>query len=282
MRKDIGLVLEGGAMRGLFTMGVLDVFMENGVIIPSVVGVSAGAAFGCNYKSGQIGRVLRYNLKYCGDKRYCSALSLLRTGDLYGAEFCYRTLPFELDPFDVEAYDISPMAFWVVATDVLTGKPVYRRLDVVDDDCMDWMRASASMPIVSRPVNVGGHVLLDGGMSDSIPLRFMEGQGCKRNVVILTQPRSYVKRPGSMLPYRAFLRKYPAMIKTMQNRPAMYRCQRDYVFAQEATGSVFVICPDEPLPIAHTEHDPLKIAYVYEIGRQTALRQLDALKAFVE
>ena len=268
-------------MRGLFTTGVLDVLMENDILIPDVIGVSAGAAFGCNYKSGQIGRAVRYNFRYCNDKRYCSVYSLLKTGDIYGAEFCYRTLPRELDPFDVEAFDNSPIVFQVVATDVLTGKPVYKCLKTLGDDGMEWIRASASMPMVSRPVRIGDRLLLDGGMSDSIPLRYMEEQGCSKNVVILTRPRNYVKTAAHTLPLRLFLNRYPAMIGAMKNRHVAYRCQRDYVFTREKAGIAFVICPDEELDIRRTEHDPMKILLAYEIGRQTALRELDRLKSFI-
>lgn len=268
-------------MRGLFTVGVLDVLMENGIYIPTVVGVSAGAAFGCNYKSGQIGRALRYNLRFCRDKRYCSIRSLIWTGDIYGAEFCYYTIPDELDLFDKEAFNSSPMEFWIVATDVLTGKPIYKRLDKVDADCMEWIRASASMPMVSRPVTVGGHILLDGGMSDSIPLRFMTGLGHERNVVVLTRPRDYVKSPSGSLMPRVLLHRYPAMVKTMRERHAMYRCQRDYVFAQEAAGRAFVICPDRALEVGHTEHDPVRLKAAYDEGRRVMLRELGGLKVFL-
>ncbi len=276
-----GLVLEGGAMRGLFTMGILDTFLKNDIIINDVVGVSAGAAFGCNYKSGQIGRALRYNLKYCRDKRYCSTWSLVKTGDLFGAEFCYKTLPFELDPFDCEAYDKSPMNFWAVTTDVLTGKPVYQLINKVDDDCMDWIRASASMPLVSRPVTVGGYTLLDGGMSDSIPLSFMVRQGILRNIVILTRPRDYVKKPENLLPFKVGLRKYPAMIETMKNRHVMYAYQRSYVFEQEKRGNAFVLCPEAELDIGRTEHDPAKIQAVYDEGVKVAVKHLDEIKKFL-
>jgi len=151
-----GLVLEGGAMRGLFTAGALDVLMENGVTFDGMIGVSAGAAFGCNFKSGQIGRVLRYNLRYCRDPEYCGLRSLIRTGDLFGAEFCYRKLPNELDPFDNEAFNQNPMLFWIVCTDVETGRPVYHRCDRAGDDCSDWIRASSSMPLASRVVEKDG------------------------------------------------------------------------------------------------------------------------------
>lgn len=278
----VGLVMEGGAMRGLFTAGVLDVFMENGIDFSTAVGVSAGAAFGCNLKSRQIGRVLRYNKRFCRDKRYCSMQSLIKTGDLFGADFCYRELPEALDPFDKETYEQNPMAFYVVCTDVLTGKPVYKRVDKADEEGFLWMRASASMPMVSTPVNVGGYTLLDGGMSDSIPLRFIQSIGCERNIVILTQPRDYVKKPNNPALTRIGLRRYPAMVRVMDERHNMYRFERDYVFESERQGKTLVLCPDADLGVAHTEHDPDKLQKAYDEGRRIALRELENIKAFIE
>lgn len=278
---QIGLVMEGGAMRGLFTAGVIDVFLENGIEFSAAVGVSAGAAFGCNLKSRQIGRALRYNKRFCRDKRYCSVQSLLKTGDLYGADFCYREIPEKLDVFDKEAYEQNPMAFYVVTTDVHTGKPVYKRLDKVDDDCYLWMRASASMPMVSTPVEIDGRTLLDGGMSDAIPLRFMHDKGYAKNVVILTRPRDYVKKPANRLMLKAGLRKYPAMIDVMTDRHKMYAFEREYVFASERQGNTLVICPDQALDIAHTEHDPEKIQAACDEGRKVALRMLPEIKEFM-
>ena len=278
---NIGLVMEGGAMRGLFTAGVIDVFLENDIEFSAAVGVSAGAAFGCNFKSRQNGRVLRYNKRFCNDKRYCSLESLVKTGDLYGADFCYREIPEVLDPFDKEAFEQNPMAFYVVATDVYTGEPVYKRLDKVDGDCYEWMRASASMPMVSRPVEVGGYTLLDGGMSDSIPLRFIQDQDYKKNVVILTRPRSYIKKPSNRLMLQAGLRKYPAMIDVMADRHKMYAFERAYVFASEKQGSTLVLCPDQALSVNHTEHDPEKLQEAYDEGRKVALRELDKIKEFM-
>ena len=189
-----GLVLEGGAMRGMFTAGVLDVLMEAGVAVDGAVGVSAGAAFGCNYKSRQIGRAIRYNMTYCRDPRYCSLRSLVRTGDLYGVDFCYRVIPMELDPFDVETFARNPMPFYAVCTDLRTGKPVYHLLQNGGEEDMAWIRASASMPMVSRIVRLDGHELLDGGIADSIPLRFFESIGYERNIVVLTQPQGFIKK----------------------------------------------------------------------------------------
>ena len=280
--KNTGLVLEGGAMRGLFTAGVIDVLMENGIEFPAFVGVSAGAAFGCNYKSRQIGRALRYNKRFCRDPRYCSFRSLFKTGDVFGAQFCYHEVPNTLDTFDVKAFDENPMAFYLVASDVETGTPFYKKIDHADDTAYEWIRASASMPIVSRVVELDGKKFLDGGVTDSIPLAFMERQ-YDRNVVVLTRPRDYQKQPASKLwLYRLTLRKYPNMLRAVRERHLMYNEQRAHVFAQEKAGKAFVICPDKPLEVGRMEHDPEQLQKAYDTGRQTALRQRGALKRFME
>lgn len=281
MNPTTGLVLEGGAMRGLFTAGVLDVLMENGIEFPVCTGVSAGAAFGCNLKSRQAGRVLRYNLKYCREPKYCSFRSLLTTGNIFGADFCYHKIPEELDPFDTKEFEENPMKFYIVASDVETGKPRYQRLDVVDENCYEWIRASASMPIVSRVVEVEGGKYLDGGVTDSIPLRFSE-QFCKKNIVVLTRARDYKKKPASKLwMYRRSLKKYPNMFKAVKNRHLMYNEQRDYVFKREKAGDVLVICPETALEIGRLEHDPAMIQKTYDLGRKAALDKLDEIRGFL-
>lgn len=188
-----GLVLEGGALRGLYSMGIVDVLMDEGITFDGVVGVSAGAALGCNIKSGQVGRALRYNMRFAKDWRYCSLRSLITTGDLYGAEYAYHKVPKEMDIFDVAAFNANPLPFWAVCTDVETGQAVYHLLEDAGDETYDWIRASASMPLCSRIVELDGRKLLDGGVADSIPLAFMEREGFDRNIVILTQPEDYVK-----------------------------------------------------------------------------------------
>ena len=160
-----GLVLEGGAMRGMYTAGILDVLMEEKIQVDGVIGVSAGAVFGCNYKSGQIGRTLRYNMKFCGDKRYGTLHSLLKTGDIYDVDLCYHQIPEILDPFDNEAFVKNPAEFFVVCTDVETGKAVYHKCTDCGRDDLKWMQASASMPLVSKVVEIDGYKLLDGGVA---------------------------------------------------------------------------------------------------------------------
>lgn len=286
MESDImkkGLVLEGGAMRGLFSAGIIDVLMEKGIVFDGVIGVSAGACFGCNYKSGQIGRTLRYNLKYCKDPRMAGWRSLLLTGDIYGAEFCYRDIPKKLDIFDTDAFIASPMEFHVVATDIVTGKPVYHKCIDGGDNDLDWIRASASMPLVSRIVEADGMKLLDGGISDSIPLKYYQGIGYEKNLVILTRPEGYTKGPNKLMPLmRLRLAKYPNFLKTMANRHNDYNDAIRYIRKEEKKGNTFVLCPDEELPINRVEHDPERIQNVYNIGRNVAYRNLEQIKKFLE
>lgn len=278
-----GLVLEGGAMRGLFTAGVLDAMMEHELTVDGVIGVSAGAAFGCSYKSGQIGRTLRYNLKYSRDKRYCSLYSLLRTGDLYGAEFCYHQLPEELDIFDNEAFTKNPMEFYLVCTDVNTGKPVYHKCETADRNCMEWFRASASLPLVSRIVEIDGYQLLDGGISDSIPLRYFESIGYEKNIVILTQPENYRKSPNPMLPIiKWVLKKYPKMVEAMKNRHHVYNAAIDDIHSRKQDKNLLVIQPEAALPVKRIERNPKVLQKVYDIGRATALKRIDEIKQFLE
>ena len=280
--KKVGLVLEGGAMRGMFTAGVLDVLMENGIEFDGAIGVSAGAVFGCNYKSKQIGRVIRYNTKYCNDKRYCSFWSLVKTGDLFGADFCYHELPEKLDIFDLETYRNNPMEFYVVCTDIETGKAVYKKCDKCDANDLEWMRASASMPLASRVVEVDGYKLLDGGIADSIPLKYFQSIGYDKNVVVLTQPKGFVKKKNKSIKLmKLALRKYPKVIDAMKKRHEVYNESTKYVSEQVTLGNTYVIYPENPLPIGHVEHNPDNLRAVYEIGRQTAIKELDKIKEFL-
>ncbi len=277
-----GLVLEGGSMRGMFTAGVIDVFLENNIDFDGLVGVSAGAAFGCNYKSKQIGRTIRYNTKYCNDKRYCSFKSLLTTGDIFGADFCYRRIPFELDIFDTETFKNSPVEFFVTATDIETGKAAYHKCtDGLDDDLL-WFRASASMPLVSRVVEIGNKKLLDGGVADSVPIKFIESKGYDKNVVILTQPKDFVKEKNPMLPFiKLKYKKYPSLVNAVAERHNIYNETTEYIREKEKRGELFVIRPPEPLNIKAVCHDKNELLRVYNIGRYEAKKQLSALKEYL-
>lgn len=278
-----GLVLEGGGLRDLFTAGILDVCLEHHVTFDGIIGVSAGATFGCNYKSLQHGRSLRYNLSQASNWRYCSLRSLITTGDLVGAEYAYHKLPTEIDVFDNETYEKNPTEFVVVCTDAHTGNPIYHRIDTFDYEGLEWLRASASLPIVSRPVHIGEHTLLDGGISDSIPLQHWQEQGYKRNVVILTQPAGFTKQPTKLMPlFRVFCRRYPAIINAMARRHTMYNNQLAYLAQQETLGNTLVLCPPAPIRIGRTEMDPCKMQQVYDAGYKYGMEHIEEIIQFLK
>ena len=276
-----GLVLEGGALRGLFSVGVFDVLTEHGFMPDGIVGVSAGAAFGCNIKSHQQGRPLRYNKLMAHEWRYCSLRSLIKTGDLFGGDFCYHYMPNNIDLLDAEAYNADPIEFYAVCTDLTTGNAVYKLLMKIDYEAEEWFRASASMPLCSKIVEINGQKLLDGCFADSIPLKFMQSKGYTRNIVVLTQPLGYEKKQNRFLPLMKIVyRKYPEFIDAVSRRHEMYNEQLRYVAEQEEKGNIIVIRPPEKLPIEHITHDPDLMQRVYDIGRETAETMLPAITSW--
>ena len=277
-----GLIMEGGAMRGMFTAGVLDVLMENGLVTDGAIGVSAGAVFGCNYKSHQIGRVIRYNTEYCNDKRYASFKNLVKTGNLYSEQFCYHEVPEKLDPFNEAAFAASPMDFFVVCTDVKTGEPIYHKCRKGDAEDVLWMEASASMPLAAKIVKIGHYGLLDGGVADSIPVRFFESIGYKRNLIILTQPKGYTKKKNKFLPaIRAKYFRYPAFVEAVADRHERYNETLSYISMLEQAGKDYVIRPPIPLEIGAMERDPDQLRRVYETGRAVAQIQVEKIRDFL-
>lgn len=282
MVNKVGLVLEGGGMRGMFTMGIVDLMCEQGIKVDGIVGVSAGACFGCNYKSHQPGRALRYNAALMSDPRYMSLRNWWRTGNLFDATFCYHTVPTEIDVFDTETFEKDPTAFHLVCTDIQTGEPVYRQLTHIDYEALEWIRATSSMPLVSKPIPLDGKLLLDGGMVDSIPLQYAQQLGYDRNIVILTQPRGFRKKPSRLVPlFRLFMRKYPKVAEIMARRHNMYNAQLDYLYKEEQAGNVLLIFPDEPLHIRRTEKKPAELRRVYLTGRTQGEAYLERIKTFL-
>ncbi len=269
-------------MRGLYTAGILDVMMEQGITFPCAVGVSAGACFGVNMKSHQIGRALRYNLQMIGNPEYMGLGNYLKTGNYISAEYCYHIVPTEIDVFDAEIFTRDPMEFRLVCTDVDSGQPVYHIMDRFDYNELEWIRASASLPIISTPVCLEGRRLMDGGLSDSIPLRYMEQIGYERNVVVLTQPLGYRKTPSSHpWIYKLLCRKYPAMANRLIDRYKMYNEQLEYVEQQAKAGRILLIAPPDKLKIGRIEQDPAKLKSIYEVGRTVCEGQLSQIQSFL-
>lgn len=281
MSEMKGLVLEGGGFRGMYTCGVIDVFMENGICFDEVVGVSAGAAFGCNIKSKQIGRALRYNKRFCQDSRYSGLKSFIKTGDLYNKEFAYGIVPTILDPFDTKTFRENPLKFTVVCTDIHTGNPVYHEIQNGDATDIEWIRASASIPIVSKPVKLDGYELLDGGVSDSIPVNWMLERSDK-TVIVLTRDKSYHKEPMKYIHLlkKAF-KECPNLQKALENRYIVYNKTLDEIEQLEREGKVFVIRPSKPIACAMIEKDPNHLQEIYDIGRRDALHYLEDLKKYL-
>ena len=278
----VAIVLEGGSFRGQFTAGVLDVLMENGVEAAACYGTSAGALNGINYKSRQIGRVNRVNLAFCNDPRYMGAQSLLTTGSMVGYDFMLNDVQDRLDPFDNEAYLDNPMEMYACVTDVMFGTAAYLPVRNATLD-IDSVRASTSLPLVTQPVEIGGHLYLDGGTADSVPVEHaLEDAGFDRAIVVLTQDRDYVKGPyGLMGAAQAAYAAYPYLLVAMETRHERYNEQREHIWEYEREGRALVLAPQRPVEVAHVEHDTAKLLDLYIQGRQEAQARLDKIKAFV-
>ena len=282
-KKGLGMVLEGVGMRGLYTAGVLDELMEQGIYADSTVGVSAGAIFGCNYKSRQIGRTLRYNTRFCKDKRYMGLKSWITTGDLYSKDFAYGEVPWKLDVFDTETFARSPMKFTVVCTDIETGKPCYQECRMGDRLDVEWMRASASLPLAARPVKLNGRMYLDGGISDPIPVNWMLSQGYEKNVVVCTRHSGYRKEHNKLMPLlRLKFREYPELVKLLDERHIQYNRMLDKIAYLEKEGRIHVIRPDRDISAKPVERDPAHLKEIYEVGRRVMKADMEKLKEGIE
>lgn len=277
---SIGLVLEGGAMRGLYTAGVLDVFMENDIKIDGIVGVSAGVLFGVNYPSKQKGRVLRYNREYLNDKRYMGLNCLIKTGNIIGKEFSYYELPMKLDIFDDEAFKNSNTKFYATVTNIKTGKPEYIKLNSVFEQ-MEVLRATSAMPFVSKFVELDGEEYLDGGISDSIPVDKCKELGFEKIIVILTRPIDYRKKKGNKFIAKIKYRKYPKLVEAINSRYKNYNETVEKIIDMENKKEIFVIRPSKTLRIKRIEKDVNKLQEIYDLGVKDAKELLDEMKAFL-
>ncbi len=277
--NKVALVLEGGAMRGLYTAGVLDVFMENDIKVDTIFGVSAGALFGINYKSNQIGRALRYNLKYAHDKRYMGMYSLITTGDVMNRDFCFNKLVYELDPFDIETYNNSKVEFYAVVTNVESGKAEYIEIKDGGKD-LEYLRASGSMPFVSNLVEINGNKYLDGAVSDPIPFKKALDTGYEKIIVIQTRPSDYTKTK-SWLPFGLVYKKYPEFVKTAKNAYINYNKTLDLIRKYENDGKIIVLRPSEKIKMRRVEKNLNKLQAIYNVGVKDCKEKLPKIKKYI-
>ncbi len=261
----IGLVLEGGAMRGMYTAGILDVFMENKVHFDGIIGTSAGALFGVNYLSEQKGRVIRYNKRFNSDKKYMGFYPLLKEGNFISKKYAFYKVPRKLDVFDDETYKKSEVPFYAVVTEIESGEPKYVRITSVFEQ-MEVLRASGAMPFITKPVKLGAHEYLDGGITDSIPYKWLMKQGYDKIIVVLTRDMDYRKKPMSPAIAGICYRKYPNLVNRLIDRHNMYNSSVEELKKLEEEDKVMVIRPSVPIEISRTERDPEKLQTVYELG----------------
>lgn len=265
-----GLVVEGGGMRGVYSSGVLDFFIEKDLFFENNYGVSAGACHLCSYLAKQYKRAFRVNVDYLDDKRYCSVHSLLKTGNLFGAEMLYDIIPNELDLFDYDTYNKNESNFYVVITDINTGKPEYVKIGDLKKDII-YVRASSSLPLLAQNVKINDKEYLDGGISDSIPIKKSIADGNKKNVVILTRDSTYRKGKNSLMPIiKLKYKKYPNFVKSMADRYIVYNEILDFIKELENNGDVFVIRPKKPVNIGRTEKNREKLEALYNDGYNDA------------
>ncbi len=283
MPMKIGLVLEGGGMRGLYTGGVLQAFSDGQWLPDYVIGVSAGACNAFSYLSGQQGRNLRINTDYLKDKRYLSVQNFLRTKSLFGMDFIFGEIPEKLDPFDYEAFRNNPCVFELGVTDVATGKPVYFSKDSFADGDFTLLRASSSIPVFAPMVPYGDRFYLDGGTSDPIPVERALQMGCDKLVVVLTRERGYQKKPERFrAAYRRAFRKYPCMAGTLDRRHTVYNQTLKKVAELEQAGKALVIAPKTPLGVDRFEKNRDKLIAVYQQGLAQGEALLPRIRAMTE
>lgn len=280
--KKLGMVLEGGGMRGVYTAGVLDFFMDQNFYPDGIAGVSAGACHATSYISKQRGRNYRVNTKYINDKEYLSLHSLLKTGSLFGMEFMFHRIPEELDPYDYDAFNASKTEFIAVSTDVESGQGYYHIIRDAKEE-IDYIQASSSLPLLSKMVERNGRKLLDGGVADSIPIEYMRKRGYEKNIVVLTQCADYRKGKNNLIPIiRHNYKKYPKFVEAMENRHTRYNQTLDLLMQLEKEGSVFIIRPSKPVTISRIEKNVDKLQALYNEGYQDAKACYEKMLEFIQ
>ncbi|MCH5303640.1 MAG: patatin family protein [Ruminococcus sp.] len=282
--KKTALILEGGALRSFFTCGVLDVFMENDIYFPCVCGVSAGSLCGINYLSKQIGRTAKVNLDFVNDKRYISLKSLVKDKMIFNFDFLFGEISHELVPLDYDAfYNNKEQDFYAFTTDCETGKMhVFEK-----ESCTAFLnacRASSSIPILSKEVEVEGKNYLDGGVANPIPYQWVMENGYEKIVLVLTRDITYRKKSQSGLMKMIYRRKYknhPGFLEAVNNIPEHYNELAENIVKLENEGKLFVIRPQEPVTVKRIDHDKEKLKALYKTGREIGEKSINAMMEYI-
>lgn len=278
-----GLVLEGGGMRGVFTAGVLDFFLDKNISFDTCIGVSAGSCHACSFLSKQRRRGFETNVDYLEDENYCGFKSLIKTGDFFNAEMCYKRIPEELNPYDYEAFNSNPTEFYAVVTNCITGEAEYKKITDMHSG-IHYVRASSSLPLLSRTVWIRKIPYLDGGVADSIPIRKSQELGNEKTVVVLTRDRKYRKGPNQAMPAAKlrYGKEFPKLVERMQDRHLRYNETLEYLYEEEKRGKVLIIAPEKPVELGRIEKDKEKLEQLYKEGYDTAEREYVRIKEFLE
>lgn len=277
-----GLVLEGGGMRGLYTVGVLDVLMDNDLYFDYIIGVSAGAGNAASYVSRQRGRGYRVDTQYVGDKRYIGLDPILHKHSVFGLDFIYDTIPQELDPFDYDAFHADTSEFITVVTDAETGEAVYFGKEKLVGKDFTVLKASAALPMFTPPVEFEGKKYFDGGAADSIPVERALQDGCDRLVIVLTRPRGFVKAPERIrAAYKRILKDYPNVVKTLDNRHNVYNASLRRCYELQDAGKAVVLAPEYALPVDKFGTDTQKLERCYNEGMRDCNHSLSEIQALL-
>ncbi|SFI73380.1 MULTISPECIES: patatin family protein [unclassified Bacillus (in: firmicutes)] len=277
--NNIGLVLEGGGMKGLYTAGVLEYFMEQNLYFPYVIGVSAGACMAATYLSRQKGRNKKVNTELVSDPRYISFRNFLRKRELFGMDFLFDEVPNKIVPFDFQTFQDGAEQFVIGTTDCETGEAVYYNKHEHGDDILKIIRASSSVPFIAPVVEYDDKRLLDGGITDPIPIQKAQGDGYQKNVVIMTKPAGYKKQPSKLASIAKWLyRQYPNVADRLAQHSEIYNNTISYLYSEEQKENFFVIQPSVQLPVSGLERNQERLVHLYELGYNDAKNQFEQLK----
>lgn len=270
--ENVGLVLEGGGMRGLYTAGVLEYFMEKDLYFPYVIGVSAGACMAASYLSRQKGRNKKVNIDLVSDPRFLSFQNFIKKREIFGMDFLFNEIPNRIVPFDYPTFTSQKEHFVIGTTDCVTGEAVYFSKAEHGEHILDILRASSSLPFISRPVSLLGRDFLDGGIVAPIPIAKSVQDGNKRNVIIMTKSKGYKKRRSKLSKMTKLIlqKKYPRLATQLHMRYQLYNDTVSFIEEEEKKGNCFMIQPSQDLPVGRIERNQKKISALYELGYKDA------------